>query len=323
MVGPPQMGRGSGSALVLICVVVGRGELRELIDEELLHCPADGLQPDGVLLLARELRQITEDQHFRLRVALWADIHTNASVYITPQTYLQEGFLKLEGGWGSITAGRQLALFNRGAIEIDFNYGHNYGVGWPCNFNFIGPACGQIGYGALFPFFSAFIGMLGVFVTGSDTASNSLFGPLQATTARISGIDPLLAALSTRAQAKTPDETAELELLLSATLLAAVGDSGDLAPEALLAAARQGDARRFIGDHRRIVHFESGGKRRPWARFRCLLRSPPPPTTAELIQNACFCATVATATSGYPSSSPCGPPFHADRIHDRDEVGRQ
>ena len=31
--------------------------------------------------------------------------------------------------------------------------------------------------GVLFPFFSAFIGMLGVFVTGSDTASNSLFGP--------------------------------------------------------------------------------------------------------------------------------------------------
>ena len=51
--------------------------------------------------------------------------------------------------------------------------------------------------GVLFPFFSAFIGMLGVFVTGSDTASNSLFGPLQATTARLSGLDPILAAAPT------------------------------------------------------------------------------------------------------------------------------
>jgi lactate permease len=50
------------------------------------------------------------------------------------------------------------------------------------------------GTGALFPFFSAFLGMLGVFVTGSDTSSNTLFGPLQATTARISGLDPILAA---------------------------------------------------------------------------------------------------------------------------------
>jgi glycolate permease/lactate permease len=38
--------------------------------------------------------------------------------------------------------------------------------------------------GALFPFFSAIIGMLGVFLTGSDTASNTLFGPMQALTAK-------------------------------------------------------------------------------------------------------------------------------------------
>jgi L-lactate permease len=38
--------------------------------------------------------------------------------------------------------------------------------------------------GALFPFFSAFIGALGVFLTGSDTSSNTLFGPMQALTAQ-------------------------------------------------------------------------------------------------------------------------------------------
>jgi glycolate permease/lactate permease len=46
--------------------------------------------------------------------------------------------------------------------------------------------------GWLFPFFSAFLGMLGVFLTGSDTSSNTLFGPLQATTARVAGLDPIL-----------------------------------------------------------------------------------------------------------------------------------
>jgi glycolate permease/lactate permease len=38
--------------------------------------------------------------------------------------------------------------------------------------------------GAVFPFFSAVIGALGVFLTGSDTASNTLFGPMQAFTAK-------------------------------------------------------------------------------------------------------------------------------------------
>jgi lactate permease len=38
--------------------------------------------------------------------------------------------------------------------------------------------------GAVFPFFSAVIGALGVFLTGSDTASNTLFGPMQAFTAQ-------------------------------------------------------------------------------------------------------------------------------------------
>ena len=48
--------------------------------------------------------------------------------------------------------------------------------------------------GVLFPFFSAWLGMIGVFLTGSDTSSNTLFGPLQATTAKLSGLDPILMA---------------------------------------------------------------------------------------------------------------------------------
>src|SRR3989454_1721271 len=53
--------------------------------------------------------------------------------------------------------------------------------------------------GGFFPFFSAVIGALGVFLTGSDTASNTLFGPMQAHTAQqivIGGhpLNPILTA---------------------------------------------------------------------------------------------------------------------------------
>jgi len=48
--------------------------------------------------------------------------------------------------------------------------------------------------GALFPFFSAMLGWLGVFLTGSDTSANALFGNLQVVTANRLGLDPVLMA---------------------------------------------------------------------------------------------------------------------------------
>lgn len=48
--------------------------------------------------------------------------------------------------------------------------------------------------GVLFPFFSPLLGWLGVAVTGSDTASNVLFGNLQQISAQQVGMSPLLAA---------------------------------------------------------------------------------------------------------------------------------
>jgi lactate permease len=48
--------------------------------------------------------------------------------------------------------------------------------------------------GAAFPFFSAMLGWLGVFLTGSDTSANALFGNLQVITANKLGLDPVLMA---------------------------------------------------------------------------------------------------------------------------------
>jgi lactate permease len=48
--------------------------------------------------------------------------------------------------------------------------------------------------GSAFPFFSATVGWLGVFLTGSDTSANALFGNLQVVTARALGLNPILTA---------------------------------------------------------------------------------------------------------------------------------
>jgi len=50
------------------------------------------------------------------------------------------------------------------------------------------------GTGKAFPFFSAFVGWLGVFLTGSDTSANALFGNLQVVTANALGLNPILTA---------------------------------------------------------------------------------------------------------------------------------
>jgi len=46
--------------------------------------------------------------------------------------------------------------------------------------------------GVMYPFFAAYLGWLGVFLTGSDTASNALFGSLQRITAQQLNLNPIL-----------------------------------------------------------------------------------------------------------------------------------
>ena len=50
--------------------------------------------------------------------------------------------------------------------------------------------------GPLYPFFAAYLGWLGVFLTGSDTASNALFGSLQRITAQQLGLNEVLIVAS-------------------------------------------------------------------------------------------------------------------------------
>jgi len=48
--------------------------------------------------------------------------------------------------------------------------------------------------GLVYPFFAALLGWLGVFLTGTDAASNALFGSLQKITALQLGLNPILIA---------------------------------------------------------------------------------------------------------------------------------
>lgn len=82
--------------------------------------------------------------------------------------------------------------------------------------------------GVLFPFFSAVLGMLGVFLTGSDTSSNTLFGPLQATTARVSGLDPILMGATNSSGGVMGKMISPQNLSVGAAGVGAVGREGEI-----------------------------------------------------------------------------------------------
>jgi len=68
---------------------------------------------------------------------------------------VRQGYVKLEGAWGSLMVGRTSELFVRGNTEIDILYGHGYGVGYPEAVDSNGPTQGQSGFGLLGSGFSA------------------------------------------------------------------------------------------------------------------------------------------------------------------------
>jgi Gram-negative porin len=89
-------------------------------------------------------------------VQFWSDIESNGErKYVPMPVDVRQGYGKVEGLWGSVTMGRQLTLFSRGAAEIDFMYGHGYGVGWPAAGVQTGTAAGHVGTGVLGPGFAS------------------------------------------------------------------------------------------------------------------------------------------------------------------------
>lgn len=97
--------------------------------------------------MRRKLGDSTTAQAF---ISLWMHIESDDHRKYTPSyPDAREGYVRLTGDWGAFTAGRTLTLFSRGATEIDFLYGHGYGLGFPADLQHNGPASGNIGFGVL------------------------------------------------------------------------------------------------------------------------------------------------------------------------------
>lgn len=82
--------------------------------------------------------------------------------------------------------------------------------------------------GVLFPFFSPILGWLGVFLTGSDTSANALFGKLQAQTADTLGFDPLVTVSANATGGVTGKMISPQSIAVGAAAVGLVGKESDL-----------------------------------------------------------------------------------------------
>jgi L-lactate transport len=100
--------------------------------------------------------------------------------------------------------------------------------------------------GALFPYFSAMLGWLGVFLTGSDTSANALFGNLQVITANRLCFDPAMMAAANSAGGVMG------KMISLQSLAVAVAATG-------MARSQEGDLMRFTFKHSIFLASVLGG----------------------------------------------------------------
>lgn len=85
-----------------------------------------------------------------------------------------------------------------------------------------------LGSGTLFPLISPFIGLLGAFMTGSNTNSNVMFGALQVETARTLGVSPVVIASSQSIGGSLGSAVTPAKVLLGTTLVGIPGSEGSI-----------------------------------------------------------------------------------------------
>ena len=82
--------------------------------------------------------------------------------------------------------------------------------------------------GKAFTFFSPFLGWIGVFLTGSDTSANALFGALQATTANQLGLSPVLTVAANTTGGVTGKMISPQSIAIACAAVGLAGKESDL-----------------------------------------------------------------------------------------------
>jgi hypothetical protein len=114
------------------------------------------------------------------RVEIGFQITNKAPSDIADPTWMEPRsvYLDLSGNWGSVRAGRDISLFGRGNLFMNYELGHAYGLGFPCAYEKVfGGACGHVGFGVLWPDFRAQISYTTPSIANILSLSVGVFDP--------------------------------------------------------------------------------------------------------------------------------------------------
>lgn len=145
--------------------------------------------------------------------ALVATLITAIALRASPQLVLKSG----------IKTAKQLLLPGLTVVLIvALAYLYNYsGMAYT-----LGAALAALG--GIFPLFSGFLGWIACFMSGSDTASNILFGNLQVAAAHQIGVNPVLLAATNSSGAVTGKMISPQNIAVGVTTVDMVGQEGDV-----------------------------------------------------------------------------------------------
>jgi len=129
--------------------------------------------------------------------------------------------------------GKAIACFGRTTHQLRWpavSIGTIVGLAYVMNANGMSTTLGLAlaGTGVMFPFFAPVLGWLGVFLTGSDTSSNLLFGNLQKTTAQAIGVSPELCVAANSSGGVTGKMISPQSISVAVAATGLVGKDGDI-----------------------------------------------------------------------------------------------
>ncbi len=196
----------------------------------------------GVMILWSALKLFHVGQH-NLPIP-----HLNNAIFITlyqkPYAAVFQ-FQPLAAGTAALTAGLLTALVFRAGFGVFFKAGIKtlkqlrlpgltvgLIVALAYLYNYSGMAytlgAALAGLGQLFPLASGYLGWVACFLSGSDTASNLLFGNLQVAAAHQIGVNPILLAASNSSGAVTGKMLSPQNIAVGVTTVGLVGQEGNV-----------------------------------------------------------------------------------------------
>lgn len=149
-----------------------------------------------------------------------------AGTAILISTLISLSFLKIGLGEAFKTFGDTLKTLKFPLLTIAAVLGFAYIANYGGMSTTLGMALATTGF--LFPFAAPFLGWLGVFITGSDTSANALFGKLQQVTATQIGVDPVVTVAANTSGGVTGKMISPQSIAVATAAVGLVGKESDL-----------------------------------------------------------------------------------------------